>query len=489
MTGPAAAAPGRTATGRAALVPVGLAVLLAGVLRLWYLLSPVAQFNADEATTGIMVREILAGRPYVFYAGQDYGGTLEQYLEAAAYLVLRLPENPVTLRLPLVALAMATCALTYLVAGRLFDDPVRPVLAAVLYAVGPWFNLIGSVTSLGFYAAGQFLSIAAVYCALRRQWLLTGLVAGLGVWTSPTALYVLVPVLGWLLPDLGRDRGRWGRLAAGTVVGAAPLLGWLALHRTLPIPPEPAEDSTIPQRLGNLVEPILREYVGVTYAHADGGLWLPLQVLAVAGLAAAYALAVVRRTGAGGRRPADLLLAVPPVVAVLYALSNSTWYTGTPRYLLVTYPLLAIGVAALFRRLLPAVAVVVLSAVLCAGFFTRLPTSPTLAERDGALAAAADVLVAEGQPYVYANYWTATPLQYVAGDRLVVATVGGVVRFPRAQRAVDAAARPVYVGSGLDGSTERIRAALDRQRIPYRARTFDHVTVFDQFPGRVDLGL
>ena len=36
--------------------------------------------------------------------GQDYGGALEQYLEAAVYAVTRLPQNPLTLRLPLVAL-------------------------------------------------------------------------------------------------------------------------------------------------------------------------------------------------------------------------------------------------------------------------------------------------------------------------------------------------------------------------------------------------
>jgi 4-amino-4-deoxy-L-arabinose transferase-like glycosyltransferase len=474
---------------RSSLVPVVVAVLLAGATRAAYLLSSRMQFNADEAVTGLMAREILDGHQYVFYAGQDYGGSLEQYLEAGLYAALPLPENPFTLRLPLVLLCMATCALTYAVAARLFDDPVRPVLAAVLYAVGPWFNIVGSVTSFGFYAAGQFLLIAAVLCALRRSWLLTGLVAGLGLWTSPSALYVLVPAFLWLLPDLGRDRGRWARLAAGTAVGAAPLLGWLAVHLTLPIPPEPAEASTVPQRLANLAEPVFRQYAGVTYAHAEGGPWLPLQILAVLALAGAYVLAVVRRLRAGGpRRPADLLLMVPPAVAVLYAASNSTWYTGTPRYLLVTYPLLAIGVAALVRRVVPAVAVVALTAVLCAGFFTGQPPSATR-EHDRVLAEVAERLAGEGQPFVYANYWTAMPLQYVAGDRLVVATLGGVSRFPRAQAAVDAAARPVFVGSGLDGSTARIRSALDRQQVPYRARQFDHVTVFDQLPGRVDLDL
>ena len=112
---PAAGAAGpMTAVGtgpvrRRSLVPalVALAVLVTAAARLAYLLSPVMQFNADEATTGIMVRRILDGHGYVFYAGQDYGGTLEQYLEAAVYAVFRLPPNELTLRLPLVALCMA----------------------------------------------------------------------------------------------------------------------------------------------------------------------------------------------------------------------------------------------------------------------------------------------------------------------------------------------------------------------------------------------
>ena len=99
MTTTSAPAPPRRRT----LLPwlVAAAVLVTAAARVAYLVSPVMQFNADEATTGIMVRRILAGHGYVFYAGQQYGGALEQYLEAAVYAVTRLPQNPLTLRLPL----------------------------------------------------------------------------------------------------------------------------------------------------------------------------------------------------------------------------------------------------------------------------------------------------------------------------------------------------------------------------------------------------
>ena len=213
MTTTAAPAPPRRRT----LLPwlVAAAVLVTAAARVAYLLSPVMQFNADEATTGIMVRRILAGHGYVFYAGQDYGGALEQYLEAAVYAVTRLPQNPLTLRLPLVALCCLTCLLVYRVGRDVLGDPRRALVAAALYAVGPWFNVIGTVTSLGFYAAGQALGMVALWCALRadrgRWWLAgTGLAAGLGVWTAATALYLLIPVLVWLLPVLRQGQHRMG---------------------------------------------------------------------------------------------------------------------------------------------------------------------------------------------------------------------------------------------------------------------------------------
>ena len=473
-------------------------VLLAAAPRLAYLRSPAMQFNADEATTGIMVRRILDGHGYVYYAGQAYGGALEQYLEAFLYAVTRLPQNELTLRLPLVALCMATCVLVWKVAGEVFDDPVRPLVAAALYAVSPWFNVIGTATSLGFYAVGQTLGIAALWCALRsgRRWLfLTGLLAGLGLWTAATALYVLVPVFGWLVPVLGRDARRWALTAAGFLLGALPLLGHLATHRTLPLPADPAEPTTVLDRVGNLFGPILRQYVGVTYAHDEGGLWLPVQIAIVAALVGAYLVALVRRRGlvdllrgrVAERRPGDMLLAVPPVVLVLWCASDATWYTGTPRYLVGTFPLLAIGLAALVPRrpaVTPVVAVAACAA-LAFGFFPTIRFSHTR-EGDAVLRQVTTVLAAEQHTDVYAGYWTAMPLQYVAGDRLTVATAIGVRRFPDAQAQVERAPSPVWVGSDHDGTTAVIQAALDRSGLPYRVRRFAFLTVFDQLPATAD---
>ena len=234
----------------------------------------------------------------------------------------------------------------------------------------------------------------------------------------------------------------------------------------------------MPERVGHLFGPILRQYVGVTYSHTEGGLWLPVQVLVVAGLLAAYLVALVRRRGlvdflrgrVDRRRPADLLLAVPPVVAVLWAASDATWYTGTPRYLVGTFPLLAIGLAALLpsrpRRCRPA------GGRLRGAELRVLPDDPPgrPPARDAVLRQVAGVLAADGETRVYAGYWTAMPLQYVAGDRLAVATAGGVRAVPGRPGRGRARPRPGVRRQRLRRDRAAFRAALDRGRVPYRAR-------------------
>ena len=484
-------------------------VVLCGLARLWYLTSSKVQFNADEATTGVMVRRILHGHMYVFFPGQDYGGSLEAYLQAGTYLIFRLPENPLTLRIPLVVLSMATCAMVYLVGARVLPSPIHAIIAALIYALSPWFNVIGSVTSLGFYVAGQLTAIAAIYCAIRcadatgnnPRWpLLTGLCCGLAAWTTAASIYFLVPIVFWIIPSL---RGSWSRIGwsvFGAALGGLPLVGWFAIHHHLPIPPKAVESSSVIQRLVNLFGPVLRQYVGVTYAHADGGLPFAFQLVVIAVLLGALGLALwLRRRGllalvslrTVGRLPGDLLLAVPFVVVVAYAASDSAWYTGTPRYLMITYPLFAIGVAALLSRL-PAMQVVTYGTIIALamalvswGSFRGLVTSPSTAEREKVMSQVAGYLESRHEMYVYGDYWTAVPLQYVAGTKLNVAVCVGAKRFPQTQAAVAAHNSPVYISSILDGASDPIRTALKTHGIKYHEVTIGFVTVYDQIPGNV----
>jgi len=212
--------------------------------RMAYLTGDQANLNGDEAVTGIMVRDILRGETFVFFPGQHYGGTLEVYLQALGYWVFHLPQKPVTLRLAQVVLSAATTALVYLCARRMLPTVRQAVFAAALYAIGPWFNVLGGATAFGFYVVGTTLGIGALYCALRLTdarprnigWMFgLGLCAGLGFWNSLTSVYLILPALLWALPQLVREIRALGAAAAGLVIGAAPALSFMLRAHRLPV--------------------------------------------------------------------------------------------------------------------------------------------------------------------------------------------------------------------------------------------------------------
>jgi hypothetical protein len=483
-------------------------MLLAAAVRIAYLAGDKANFNGDEAVTGIMVRHILRGETFVFYPGQHYGGALEVYLQALPYLVLRLPADPVTLRLAQVVLCAASTALVYLCARRMLPATSQALCAAAFFAIGPWFNVLGGATALGFYVVGTTLGVGALYCALRLGdararnvgWGIgLGLCAGLALWNSLTSAYLVIPALIWAAPWLVREVRALGAASAGFVAGSSPVLLFVLRSHELPVPDAVGTPIGVGRRVANLADPVLREFLGIAYAHASGGLPLWGQRLVVAAVLAVYAACLWRRRRGllalltlrrYGREPVDLLLVAPVLVALCYVSSPMAWYTGTPRYLFTAYPLLALSVAALLPSRRPAASWVVyptvlgLAAALCLTFFATSP-DPRLDERDAVLRRVAAVLAAAHETSVYADYSTAMALQYVAGDGIDVANCEGVPRFPRTQARVAAAPHPVYVASPLAGSglltdpSDGIRNALVAHHVTFRTTRVGFVEIYD----------
>jgi hypothetical protein len=460
-----------------------LAVVVAVALRLWYLTTPQATIDGDEAMTGLMARHILDGKLYVYLAGQTYNGAVEQYLQAALFAVL--PDGPFVLRLPQVAIAAAVTAMVYVVGIRVLPTRWHAALAALLFAVGPFFNIWKGVRSHGAYGTAQLVGLLGLWCALqlspargggeagggfRRRWAAgVGLACGLGAWLSPSAAYLLLPAVLWTAGCARRmvrlsARGAVAGVLAGVLgaaVGAAPALAWVAANGELPGFGGPQPASSPADRLANLAGPVLRSFAGVA-AFGDAPVWpRPLGAGAVLALGAAYAVALWRRRRGvadllrlRGQRPADLLLVVAPVVAALYMMSANTWYVREPRYLFVAYPALALGLAALVPRAgRAAVAVATALLLVVAGTATAtLRQQHREGPHDllGCLGAAADWLVATGHPVVYADYWTGMPLQFAAGDRLTVGVEGGGRwKFPESRWAADAAPTVTYVAAHI----------------------------------------
>ncbi|MGI8880090.1 MAG: ArnT family glycosyltransferase [Jatrophihabitans sp.] len=480
--------------------------MLTVVSRVAYLEYPRVDFNADEATTGIMVQRILAGHNYIYYAGQNYGGTAEQYAQAVMYLITPLPQDRLTLRFAQVALSVLTCLLIYRCAILMFGEERMAILAAALFAVSPWFNVVSTATSQGFYVASQVFVTGALYCALRfcqapsptNRWIvLAGFLSGLAAWTAVTTLYVILPLAIWSAPAIGRHVRAWGRAVAAALAGASPALVYAVAHHRSPLPKVIGPHTTVIERLQNLSGPIVREFLGLTYQRAEGGLPVLLQGAIVWAFVLAYAVAIYRRRlgllqllsfKTANRRSADIFLLIPPFVLLLFAASPGSWYTDTPRYLISAFPVLCLSLAAMTpsQGLIQArtfgTAVLAASCALSLGFFMTSEMYPLIPRREQAMRAVTALLESDHEARVYVEYWTAMPLQYLAGRRLTVAVCLGSARFPASQREVARARHPVYVTSTANSSDVQLRKALVGHHISFRERSVDYLRVYDQLP-------
>lgn len=471
------------------------------------LAGPLRMLDPDEAVTGLMAARIGRGSDtYTYFAGQRYMGAAEQYLQAPFAAIW--PGNGFALRLPQVALAAWAVWLVYSIGRRMFGDR-RALVAAWLFAAGPAFNLVYGVKSRGAYGAAEVVGLLGLLVALAhrdghrevRTGAAFGLCAGLAAWLSALAAVLLLPALLWVVGGRWQRRRRAALAAgAGFVVGASPMLvDWVrrGVSTGLGSPPS----STPWERLRGLFDPVLPEYLGLSWRAGEPILPRLLGVAAGLGLAALWAVTAVRRhralralvtPRAAGRRRRDLLLLAVPIAGALYVGSSYTWYTAEPRYLFLLYPVLALGVAGLVpatgrRGSVAAGLVVVLTGALAAG---------TLATKAGAdyradLARAAAFLDAAGQRDVFTDYQLGYPLSYYQGARLRAVPYGdNATRFPDLYRAVATAPHPAY--AVLDIDARGLARVLSAHGVGFRLDRFGRIWTFtDLAPVRTprELGL
>lgn len=481
-------------------VDVLVVLVVCVVVRLGYVVEGGPPINGDQDAAGLMVGRILHGQTFWFFAGQHYGAPFEQYLQAAGYALFRLPQTIMTLRLTDVALSCVTCLLVLAVGRRALAGRIPAVTAAMFFAIGPWFNLSAGSTSQGFYVAAQTLATACVYFALRWReaprstaWAIAfGGCAGGALWCTLTSVYLIVPAALWVL--LGRPGRRATLLAIGSVlVAAGPVVVQLAVSGRLPVPDTDTHPIGVAQRLVNVVDPLTREFFGVTYAHTRGGLVLPAQLAVLFVALAAYVVGAVRvghrlrRDGLMAVRFVDLLLLVPVLALGLHLLSPSAAYTGTPRYLLLAYPALAWALGAALphrngRRTVLAASLVLGLTVVLGGALVLRPDQHVDRPPAADLSATIRLLVDRHETRVYADYWTALPIEYTSHDAVVAAVYSGVDRFPDDFATVRRSGAVVYVASTGDGTFDTLRAALTRHAVVGRVTAIGTLRVVDDLP-------
>ena len=89
---------------------VAVAALVALALRLFFVLTPHAALDADEAIVGLMGRHVLQGEFPIFYYGQKYMGGLEPHLAALGFAIGG--ATPLVLKLVCLAAALVLVWLT-----------------------------------------------------------------------------------------------------------------------------------------------------------------------------------------------------------------------------------------------------------------------------------------------------------------------------------------------------------------------------------------
>ncbi|MFN8632725.1 MAG: glycosyltransferase family 39 protein [Chloroflexota bacterium] len=449
-------------------VLLALILLVGAGLRLWLLLGPFREIDADEAVVGLMAMQVPGELP-AFYWEQSYLGTVEPMVAAGLFAFVG--PSAAALKLVPAAFSILFIWLVYLTARPVFGT--GPALLAALYlAVPPSFFAAWSVKARGGYPEalvfGQLCMLAALKLAepLPRSqkgvgWALAfGLAAGLALWTHPLSVVMVVAAGLYLLFSWRRwwmgaaDRRAVALVAAvaavGLLLGLGPALVYNAANG-FPSLRFAAEGGTEPRAALLNVWGFVRYGLPVLVGLAEGtpsqvlllqdwptrlgSSWLVTVALPVLGLALVWwfrrALAALWR-GEGTvreRGPALfvlVLLLVPPFVAV----SRFANLWAEPRYALPVYaavPLVGAVVWQLRQRrailgflALTVLLVVNLFSLVTSDYRLSLPTSAgesTSANRAILIAA----LEERGISRIYTDYWLAYPIAFESREAIVPA--------------------------------------------------------------------
>lgn len=472
-----------------AWVVVVACVLFGLAIRGWILFH--VPLTSDEAVTGISAQQILHGHLSVFYPGVAYGG-LEQYLYAAFFVVLG--QSGMVIHVGDTVFWALAAVLTWRVARHLVSSPGLAALAGALAWAGPWAGILTSSIETGYRGTATDCGLGCLLVVLRMlegkrgpvSYCSLGLLAGLGLWSTPEVVYFLLPVglilLSVLAREVRRDSGvalaGIGVLVGSFVVGALPSIWWNLDNGLRSFRPGTLSAGNSPLNPGFVGR--LHLFFRYTVPMDLGlrlrltGLWLfgnqgsgidrvlLVVVVVLAGAASVVALCLCL---AGGGRLTALGIAVV-LFPLLYAAFPASWYWQDGRYALFLLPLMCLvavvgceqGVGLITRlwrahppgttgeragrRVAPLVAIplAVLWVVLSgAGLHeTYVPTSGVTTSNGVALSdffrswtdpdRPSQSVVADLEAlhvrFGFAEYWVAYKLDFLSRGKLVIATSG-----------------------------------------------------------------
>jgi hypothetical protein len=417
---------------------VALIGLLGIALRIWTYRSTLGVPNADEAVVGLMARHVLDGELTTFYWGQAYGGSQEALLTAPVFWIAG--SSWLALRAIPIALDVVAVLLVWRV-GRRTIGARAAVAAACLFWIWPPFVLFQLVHQQGFYASN------VVYCGLllllalrlverpdRARVGLFGLVLGLAFWQTAQIVPVAAGVIGWIVWKQASSLRRLWVAVPFAILGALPWIIWNARNDWESLSMPDYGDRTHSLRV--LASPVLPMMVGLR-APFSAQLLVPraLAYLIYIGLIAAFVYGAFKAR----RQTSSILYVVAAVFPFVYVISPKTVFSlGTPRFIVVLSPVLALLLAQVATTYLKAALILALAALVSVvtlhrmdEWFRQSRPPATYAKglgprqavqavpRDlGPLVHALDRL---GLDHVYADYWLAYRLDFDTRERIVAA--------------------------------------------------------------------
>lgn len=478
------AAPAVTPRWRTAAAVGVVAVVVAGLVLRWFILThALGSLDGDEATTGLVARHLLHNHEHpVFYWASNYGGTLEAAVTAAVFAVTG--SSVLVLKLVSAVWFAAAAVLTWRVGRRLVDERVGAV-AGLLFWVWPATYVWWSTKSRGFYGSVLVLGLVVALTALRvaerpertLDWLVLGLAAGVGWWDQPQIVTLVVPVGLWLLLRNWRALGRAWIAVPAAVIGAAPWLLWNVRNHwaSFDVPPQPTSapyatrlarfwTEGIPMATGLRVPYVMR------WVAPGARVLFPFLLVAVAGLAVAR----FRRAGA-------VVVGSVVVYSLVYALNPLAVGSVDGRYVLLVAPILVTLLACVVAWRWVTAPVLAVAVALSALGLSAMHDGNSFFSSDKPIPAKLGpllrVLRDENAHTAVADYGIAYRIDFES-DEQIIAAGAPYNRYQGYADAVAAGPPPAWVFVAGSAADARFRAAMDAAHEPYRARSAGGFAVY-----------
>lgn len=444
-----------------------------------------AAVTPDGALSGIVALHVLEGTEHlVFVPHVPYSGSLKSHLTAPLAAVLD-PARAFAL-VSVLFYVLYVAGLYRL--GLLVAGPRAALLAGLYAALSPPFLTRYSVSNDGNYVEVLALGTWALW--LGARWtrepshrgllaLVAGVLLGLAFWCHILAVIPLAAVV-LLLVMVARWRsvGSLLALAVGWALGYVPGLiwnaanGWQSFQYLLPGEARAGEAGVavlfhgLGGKLWAMVTDQWPVLMGYDYGYGpflDGG----LRVVAWLGVAAAAwaTVHVLRRAWRERSWPLAglLLFAVLNVVVALVALPH---VPGNPRYLLFLMCVLPVflGDALGAGRLRP-----VLLVLVAGGAMASVAQLPGTVRADAKWRRFVAELEERGVRWCYTDFYLATPINFLSGERIVCSAKLGPVTteyFYRYREEVEGAPEAAYVAVNRT-SARRLGRRLDAIGVGY----------------------